>query len=256
MVDDEPYARRKLRGFLEAHPDAGAIEEASDGVAAKEKIASFRPDLVFLDIRMPGLSGLELADALGRESPPYLIFTTAYDAYAARAFELDAVDYLLKPFDHVRFNLAMDRCLRRMAQGERLPNPGLLRQLLHSLEQATLKLPAAAASPVLGVRAGNELRFLRPQEVSYIRARGDYVEIAAGVERIRAREHIGDLEQRLQGDGFVRIHRSVLINKAHIAAIRPKRKGDQEVILDNGETFVSSAAYKANIKALIGQDKS
>ncbi len=249
IVDDEPHARDSLRVLLAGEPDFEIIGEGVDGMDALDKIRRLAPELLFLDVQMPGLTGMQLLEALRGERIPYLIFTTAYSHYATQAFDMDAVDYLLKPFDEIRLRRALKRVKQRLGEGARAFGGENLSRLHQGLERLTHLLDGRRPLESLTVHVGTKLRFMDPQKIRYIKAEGNYVRIVGDGEPVLARERIAAMEKQLRDARFLRIHRSLLINLACLRELRPYEHGDYEFVLDNGESLVSSAAYRKQIRA-------
>lgn len=247
IVDDEPHARADIRVLLEREPQFELVGECVDGVDALERIRDLSPALLFLDIQMPGLTGLQLLDVIPTDRVPYLIFTTAYHQYAAQAFDMDAVDYLLKPFDEARFRRALEKVKLKLSEGL---SPDIHR-LQSDLERFTVLLKSGQQTQPFTVRVGTRIRFMDPKKIRYIKAEGNYVRIVGDEESVLARERIADMEKQLQDAGFLRIHRSVLINLSCTKEMRPHEYGEYEFVLENGESFVSSAAYRERIRAIV-----
>lgn len=226
LVDDEPLARSVLRQALAGHADVQILGECGDGDEALARIPAWAPDLLFLDIHMPGLDGFELLQAL--EAPPLVIFTTAYDQHALRAFEAQALDYLLKPLDPARVDQALEkvRIQMRGRQAAR-PEPWLQR---------------------LVVRRGDRLVPLRVAELDWIGAEGNYVALHQGEATYLHRESLASLEGRLDPDRFLRIHRSLLVNVERVKDLQPDPNGDLQVRLHSGALLPLSRRFKAQVK--------
>lgn len=248
VVDDEPHARQKLVKFIEAMPDLALIGACQNGREAVEMVRRESPDLVFLDIQMPELGGFEALERLGRDRLPYIIFTTAYSEYAARAFEVEAVDYLLKPFDATRFERAVARARRLLGEGppKTAPAGGVAEQFAALLDRRLGKSR-------LMVKVGTGIRPLDVAAILYVEAEGDYLKLRVAGEELRIRERMKDIEQQLADAGMVRIHRSVLVNLDHVREMKPKKHGDYEFLMSDGTRFVSGPTYRANVKRLLEQ---
>jgi len=244
VVDDEPHARLKLTQLIEWIPDLELIGVCQDGREAVQAMRAQRPDLVFLDIRMPELSGFEVLEALDGEQLPYIVFTTAFSEYAAKAFEVEAVDYLLKPFDMTRFEQAVKRA-RRLKGAVHAAPPDLAR--LSAL------LDRRLGKARILVKVGNAIRPLDPAAILYVEAAGDYLRLVLADEELRIRERMKDIEEQVTGAGFVRIHRSVLVNLDHVREMKPKLHGDYEFQMSDGARFVSGSTYRGNVKRLLEQ---
>lgn len=239
IADDEPLARGTLRQLLADAPGVEVLWEASDGQQAADIIRANRPDLVFLDVQMPALDGFEVVDAVGPEAMPTTVFVTAYDQYAVRAFEVAAVDYLLKPFDDDRFFQALARARDAAQRHTATPT-----DLAHSLRQL-VEAQREAATEVLDrilVREGKTLSVLRTEAIDWVEADGDYAALHVGTRRHLLRETLTALERQL-GPEFVRVHRSALVNLRRIRDLRPTSSGDCTVHLLDGTPVRASRRY-------------
>ncbi|HEU4698838.1 MAG TPA: LytTR family DNA-binding domain-containing protein [Gemmatimonadales bacterium] len=259
-MDDEPLVRRGLRAVLAAEPDVAVIGECGDGREAVRRIRAERPDLVFLDVQMPELDGLGVVDALAAdERPPALVFVTAYDAYALRAFEVHAVDYLLKPFDEARLRTALARARQRLG-ATRVPADGA------RLAALLAELRPAAAAPERGVahrpdralerflvRTGDRLLPVAVTAVDWIEAADNYVRLHVGAERHALRETIKALEAQLDARRFARIHRSTIVNLDRVRELRPLPSGDCAVLLHDGTRLTLSRSFRAAFEARFGR---
>jgi len=238
IADDEAPARRKLARFLEARGDLEVVAEASNGVDAVDLIAITKPEIVFLDIHMPDLDGLGVADAIARApSPPAIVFVTAHDEYALRAFDVSAVDYLLKPYDRARFDLAVERALARAA----MPDAGANALLARIVAQA--RNEEGFAKRLLVPQENGRSFFLGVGEIVRVASDGNNVELHTRRGRFRLRSTMEALEARLDPAQFVRVHRSHLINIDAVAAIEPAFHGDLTAILRDGERVPWSRRY-------------
>jgi two-component system LytT family response regulator len=249
VVDDEPPARNRIKSLMKDQADLVLVGESGDGLDALQKVRELAPDLLFLDIRMPGMTGLELGRALRDDKRPYIVFTTAYDEYAADAFTVDAVDYLVKPFDKTRFREALARVRERIGSGA--PPTAELGKLLERL--ATLVPGAASRDPErLAVKDGTRLRIIDLPQVTYIQADGDYLDIhLAGGEHFLIRERMRSMEQRVPAETFARISRSVLLNLHHVSEIRSGERSNYVFSLKSGERFASGTTYRDAVRALV-----
>ncbi|HEX9985447.1 MAG TPA: LytTR family DNA-binding domain-containing protein [Thermoanaerobaculia bacterium] len=242
IVDDEPIARRGLRRLLEREPDVEIAGEAGSGPAAVEAIREHEPDLVFLDIQMPGMSGLEVVEAIGAEAMPAVVFVTAFDRYALDAFDRNAADYVLKPVDPERFERALGRARQRIATGDRRD---LEKRLLRLLETAR---PRAER---LIVRSANRVQFVEIAEIDWIHAEDNYVRIHAGANTYLLRETVTSLEQRLDAGQFLRIRRSTIVRIDRVKEVRSLLNGTFELVLKDGTKVVSSRRYREKIETLL-----
>jgi two-component system LytT family response regulator len=232
IVDDERPARDKLRRMLEQEPGIAAIEEARDGVEALQRIARFRPDAAFFDIQMPEVSGLELAASLPAPAP-LIVFVTAFDQYAIRAFDANAIDYLLKPYDHARLQRALQR----------------LRERLQALPAADPALPAFDnGHPVrqLLVTERGVTRVVRVEQVGWIETADNYVMLHCAAEHPLMRQTLAGLLEKL-GSGFVRCHRRAAVQLSWIDSVVALDKGDCELVLRGGARVPCSRQYRAGV---------
>jgi len=248
LVDDEELARRGLRVRLERSDDVSVVGEYENGAAALPAIRLVAPDLVFLDIQMPGMSGLEVAAALDSETSPHVIFVTAFDSYAVKAFEVHALDYILKPVDDVRLAAALARA-RRVVQGARDRDFGRRVALaLASISPAVATPPEQP--PRFLVRAGDRMIVIRVEEIDWIEASGDYVSIHVGKKSWLQRESIAAVADRYAAHGIVRIHRSTLVKVDRVTELRPLANGEFTVVLRDGTELKLSRSYRNALEAL------
>jgi two-component system LytT family response regulator len=231
VVDDEPIARQAIVRLLRDEPDVELLGECGDGVAALAAIRDQSPDLVFLDIQMPGMSGLDVVASIGHERMPATVFVTAFEQYAVRAFEANAVDYLVKPFSRERFAGTLRRARARLAAGEGVDgtSAALILQALDALRQRDDYLTR------LPVRSDEHIRFIDVDDIVWIKASGNSVQIhrADGVHEMR--ETMNALAARLDPRHFARVHRSAIINVRRIQAIHPWFNGHHVVTMDTGQ---------------------
>ncbi len=239
IVDDEELARQLLREYAATVPDLEVVAECANGFDAVKAISELKPDLVFLDVQMPKLDGFEVLELIGREVP--VIFTTAYDTYAVRAFEAHAVDYILKPFSLDRFQVAVDRSRQRI--GAAVPNAGEL--------AAAAREPAHYASRIV-VKDGTKVRIITTERLDFAEAQDDYVALHAEGKSYLKQQTITRLESLLDPQQFVRIHRSYLVNVARVARIEPYTKGSRVAVLIDGTQLPVSRAGYDRLNALLG----
>lgn len=249
VVDDEPYSRLKLVKLIEAVPDLKLVGTCQNGREAVDAVRHERPDLVFLDIQMPELDAFEALERIGHGQLPYIIFTTAYSEYAARAFEVEAVDYLLKPFDQTRFERALARARRLLTEAATRGVP----PVTSVAELLTALLDRRLGKARIMVKVGNGIRPLDVAAILYVQSEGDYLRLKLVGEELRIRERMKDIEQQVADAGFVRIHRSVLVNLEHVCEMKPKKHGDYEFRMSDGVRFVSGSTYRGNVKRLLDQ---
>jgi two-component system LytT family response regulator len=240
IVDDEPLARSALQNVLSARRDISLIETAGDGVEALEKLRHDRFDLVLLDVSMPELSGFGVIDALAKSARPLpaVVFVTAYHEHAIDAFDRQAVDYVLKPFAAERVHTAIDRAIAR-TQSERASE--LLRNLLQTRPEAPVRL---------AMKTNGGVTFIAPSEISFVHAEGNYVLVQCHTGSHLLREGISTIAERLRPFGFIRIHRSIVVNSAHVAEIRHSYTGEYWLKLRNGKEFPVTRSYKNDLGAL------
>lgn len=275
VVDDEPAARRGIVLLLERDPDILIVGEASSGAEAVQKIQSERADLVFLDVQMPEMNGfkvLEALDARGAQRPA-VIFVTAFDQHALRAFEVNAVDYLLKPFEDERFWAALRRAKSELVRRQTDALSEKLSDLLHHLQTnvptAVPAAPAAAAATAASVsaeqsgaqesitrerillRSGGEIYFVKAEDIDWIEAEGDYMKFHAGGRVHMLRETMAHLEERLDSRRFIRIHRSTIVNIDRVKKLSPSFAGEYAVILHDGTKLRLSRGYHDRLQDLM-----
>jgi len=242
IVDDEPLARDRLRSLMSWQPDVEVVAECTNGVDAVSAICTEKPDLVFLDIQMPEMDGFAVLESIGEADMPVIVFVTAYDSYAIRAFEVHAMDYLLKPFDRGRFEVSLERARSRIRQGQ---VGDLSRQLMSLLDAARPSRPRVNRDVErLVLKSGGRVYFLRVEEIDWVEAAGNYVRLHAGRESHLMRESLSSLEERLDPNRFIRIHRSTIINIERVKELRPLFHGDYEVILQDGTQVTLSRSYR------------
>ena len=247
VADDEAPARQRIIDLLRRNPQVGAIIEASDGCRAVEILQSRRPDLVFLDVQMPEQNGLEVIAAVSADRMPLTVFVTAYDEHAIRAFEANALDYLLKPFSDERFEMTMARV------GERM-NERSLREFGRRILRMISAAPTADV-PLdrLVVKSGGSTRFVRVADIDWIEAAGVYANLHIGGKEMLYRAALNELAERLDPLRFVRAHRSAIVNIESILRLEPISHGDFEVILKDGSRSRISRTYRGQLEKRLGQ---
>lgn len=244
IVDDERLAREAIRDLLLADREFQIAGECEDGAQAIEAIERLRPDAVFLDVQMPVLDGFAVVEAVGVEQMPLTVFVTAYDQYALKAFEAQALDYVLKPFDDDRFRRVLQRLKRQFAATE--SNRGeRLRELIRGVHPESVDR--------IAIKSGGRVTFVQRSEILWFGAFGNQVKVRAGGETLVIRETIKNLENRLDGDRFVRIHRSTIVNVEHVREIRPWYTGEYIVVISDGHELTLSRGYRANLPRLRGR---
>jgi two-component system LytT family response regulator len=244
VADDEPLAREWLRNLLAVEPDVEIVGEVGDGFRAVLAIQELKPDVVFLDIQMPGLDGFGVLEMLGPRELPALVFVTAYDQYALRAFEVHALDYILKPFGQERLRATLERVrarLRSAATGDALESLSSLVEELHSLRAAPLWLL---------VREDGRSFFVKSAEIDWIEAARNNVVLHVGKVAHTYHDTMQGVEARLDRRRFLRIHRSTIVNIERIRDLEPWFNGDYVVTLRDGTKLTLSASYRSVLKAL------
>ena len=266
IVDDEAVARSRLRRLLVAHTDVTIVGEAEEGLSALDAILAHRPDLVFLDVRMPELDGFEVLSELSPHEVPEIVFVTAFSDHAPKAFDVGALDYLLKPYDPDRLAQTLSRARER----SRDETGAGSKQLLAAIETLTREQRAlrsalgartASATPapnaerlqerILVTRRGHGV-FVTLADVDYVESAGNYIKLHIDTESHRLRVRLSDMEQRLDPTRFARIHRTVIVNITRVAEIQPWFSGDAIVMLANGTKLRLSRHYRTAIEAMFG----
>jgi len=247
IVDDEPLARGKLRALLAKETDVEIVGEAGDGVFAVKAVLDHKPDLVFLDVQMPELDGFGVLAAIPQAQRPAIVFVTAHNQFALKAFEVHALDYLLKPFDRERFQ----RTLQRARQ--LLSTPGDQKQLQHQLSTLLASMKPSASSPDrLAVKTGGRTLFVNTAEIDWVEAADNYVKLHLGSKELLMRETMASIEQRLGRAGFVRISRSTIVHPRTVRELQPLFHGDQAVILKTGAQLTLSRTHRDALEKLVG----
>jgi two-component system LytT family response regulator len=241
IVDDEPLARQRMQRLLRGEPDLKLLPPCADGRAAVAAILDQRPDLLFLDVQMPGMTGFEVLSAVGSRAMPVVIFVTAHDRFALQAFEAEALDYLLKPFGTERVHKALTRARELLAGGTRRK----LEQQYSGLLRATA---GVRDDTCVLVKKRERVFVLRPEEIDFVEAYGDYVRLRAGADLHLVRGTLGDMERRLAPAGFVRIHRSRLVNWQRVREFTADRDHDPVVVLRDGRRLDASPNYLRDLR--------
>lgn len=252
IVDDETPARRRMRSLLNELDDITIVGECANGAEALAAIRESAPDLVFLDVQMPALDGFDVIVRLDEEELPAIIFVTAYNQYALRAFDVNAVDYLLKPFDKERLATAIARARSRTAQSERDSEQTALRKLIAELRSQRGET-ATSYPDRLAVRDGGAITFVRVADIDWIESSHNYVTLHCGAESRLMRGSLKDLEKTLDPERFIRIHRSAIVNIDSIKEIVPWFHGDQRVTLHTGATLTLSRNRRSALNRLLGE---
>ena len=247
VADDEPLARERLSGLLGQEPDIEVVGQARDGEEAVTAIHDDSPDLVFLDVQMPQMSGFDVIEAVGSDKMPLVIFVTAYDQHALKAFQVRALDYLLKPFDRERFQEALTRARQQLERDE---NGDLGRRLLALVKDLRRDQPK---SDRLVVKSGGRLFFLRTDEIDWVEAAGNYVRLHVGPGSHLLRETMNAIEGRLDPEKFFRIHRSRIVNMERIQELQPWLNGEYAVLLRTGTRLTLSRGYREKLQDRLGR---
>jgi len=247
VADDEPLARERLSGLLSQEPDIEVVGQARDGEEAVTAIHDDSPDLVFLDVQMPQMSGFDVIEAVGSDKMPLVIFVTTYDQHALKAFQVRALDYLLKPFDRERFKDALSRARKQLERDE---NGDLGRRLLALVKDLRRDQPK---SDRLVVKSGGRLFFLRTDEIDWVEAAGNYVRLHVGPGSHLLRETMNAIEGRLDPEKFFRIHRSRIVNMERIQELQPWLNGEYAVLLRTGTRLTLSRGYREKLQDRLGR---
>jgi two-component system LytT family response regulator len=247
IVDDEPLARERLAALLANEADIEILGQCRDGEEAVSAILDHAPQLVFLDVQMPHMNGFEVIEAVGSERMPLVIFVTAYDQHALKAFQVRALDYILKPFDRERFSDALQRARRQI---EREETGDLGRRLLALVKDLRRDQPRTDR---LVVKSGGRLFFLRMDEIDWIEAAGNYVRLHVGTTSHLLRETMNAIEGRLDPEKFFRIHRSRIVNMERIQEMQPWLNGEYAVVLRTGTRLTLSRGYREKLQDRIGR---
>ncbi|HEY0139883.1 MAG TPA: LytTR family DNA-binding domain-containing protein [Thermoanaerobaculia bacterium] len=252
IVDDEPIARRGILQRLRGEADLEVVGECGDGAAAIDAITGLAPDLVFLDIQMPEVGGFDVVEAIGVARMPAVVFVTAYDEHALRAFDVHAVDYVLKPIDRHRFRTAVERARRRLADapGQQLEEGELSldRRIAAALRE--LGRPAQDYAKRLAIKGDGRVILVDVDEVDRLEAAGNYVEVHSGARHHLLRETMASLEARLDPARFVRVSRSSIVNGDRVRELQPMFNGDFVVVLRDGTKVAGSRRYRAGFEML------
>jgi two-component system LytT family response regulator len=230
IVDDEPLARSNLRTLLKRDPDVEIVSECGSGMEALAEIREKKPDLVFLDVQMPECDGFDVLEQLGASTPPALVFVTAYDQYALRAFESGALDYLLKPFDDARFVRTLVRAKQRIGSASAAP------QIIERL----------------AIKNAGQVLFLKLSEIEWIEAADYYVCLHVGTRSHLLRRSMAEVNEELQGTSFCRIHRSAIVNLERVRQLATSEDGGSEVVLTSGTRLPLSRRYRKDLQARMG----
>jgi two-component system, LytTR family, response regulator len=252
LVDDEPLALRKLRRLLSGERDVHIIDECSEGRQAAAAIRRHTPDLVFLDIQIPELDGFEVLAALGEDELPVIVFVTAYDEHALRAFDAHALDYLLKPVTRERFRESLDHARARVRERRAA---GIVDERLLALKaERDARTSANRHLTRIAVKSGGSAFFVRPEEVDWIEAADNYVRLHVGATSHLVRESLRMLEAKLDSRMFLRVHRSAIVNVDAIRELQPWFHGDHVMILRSGARLTCSRRYDERLRLMLAND--
>ena len=247
IVDDESLARERIRDMLASDPSIEIVAECANGEEAIDAIQQYSPDLVFLDVEMPGIDGFGVLEALPPEQTPTVVFVTAYDQYAVRAFEVYALDYLLKPFDQERFDKALKRVKNQLASEK---SDALSERILRAIEDIKTK-------PVhlerLVIKMNGHVFFMKAEEIDWLEAEGNYVRLHSGKESYLLRDTISALESQLDPKKFIRVHRSAIVNVDRISELQPWFHGEYRIVLREGVQLTLSRTYREKLHELLGR---
>ncbi len=247
IVDDESLARDMLREMLQSDRQVVIVGESANGREAVEAIRTHSPDLIFLDVQMPELGGFEVLETIGAGPLPHVIFVTAYDQYAVRAFEVHALDYILKPFDQDRFDVAWRRARAHILAQQNGGTDQRILQLLEELKAGNKYLER------LVLKSGGRIYFLETSDIDWIEAEGNYVSVHSGKKSHLLRETISSLESQLDPKKFVRIHRSSIVRIDRIQELQPWFHGEYRVILNSGTQLTLSRNYREKLHEALGK---
>lgn len=245
VVDDEDLARQRVQSLLAQRADFDVVGECATGAEAVRAIRELQPEVVLLDVQMPELDGFDVISEIGAQNMPLVIFATAFDEYAIDAFEVGAVDYLLKPVDEERFNRTLDRAAKRLRQSADDTTVAQMSSLLRRINSLT------ASTGRFAVKVHGKILFLDPAEIYWIQARDDIARVHLTDSAYDVREPLSHLEARLPGNTFLRVHRSVIVNTAHIRAAEPFDQGDQMLILRNGKRLTTGRSYRKVVQEFL-----
>ena len=243
IVDDEALARRRLRALLASEPRVEVVGEAESGTAAVRMLRELDVDLLLLDIQMPGLDGFGVMRAIDANAMPLVVFVTAYDEYAVSAFEVNAVDYVLKPVVESRFRMAIGRAIERLER----PRADVTAAVMAALDRIS---PPAQAKRI-PIRTENGVTFVRAADLDWAEVDGSVIRLHVGRETHVIRETMAEFEQRVPSTTFLRIHRSRLVNVERVREVQPWFKGDFLLILQDGTRLVSGRTYRERVKQLL-----
>ena len=249
IADDEPLVRAFLRSNLELAPDVRVVAACADGDEAVAAIHVHAPDVAFLDVQMPGYDGFEVIEAIGPSQMPLVVFVTAFDEYAIRAFEVHAIDYLLKPFSGERVLRAVERVRVRLAERARAHQADHLEKVVQAIRAGRQR------TPTLPVRVGDGIELVRVSEIDRVEADSNYVVVHAGARALVMRETLGAIERKLDSTLFVRVHRSHLVNATRVRQLRYLFHGEYELTLTDGSRIGTGRTYSHAVQRLLHSNR-
>lgn len=247
IIDDEPLLRERVRTLLKEYGDIELIGECRDGQEAVNMILIERPDLIFLDIQMPELDGFEVIKAISDEYLPAIVFITAFDEYAIRAFEVNAIDYLLKPINESRFKQAVERTIDRLQQPDRHAHD-FDRNLLNLITGLRASQPYTTR---FVVRSGTKLSFVRASDIDWIDVADNYVRLHVSGREHLVRDTLKSVESQLNPETFVRVHRSIIINLDRVETVEPYFHGEYVITIKDGARLRTSRSYSERLRTLL-----
>ncbi len=251
VADDESLARQKLLILLDSEPQVKVVAECQDGRQTVSAIRSLRPDMLLLDIQMPDLDGFQVLSQISLEEMPVVIFTSAYDQYAIRAFEANALDYLLKPFDQERLHHALEKARSELRKAH---DREITHRILNLLSQVrSVALPTLEPDSRLVIKANGRVVFLDLDSIEWVEAAANYVRLNVGKESYLFRETISRISERLNASHFVRIHRSTIVNVRKIKELIPVNSGEYVVVLKSGRELSCSRGYRSALQGIVEQ---
>jgi two-component system LytT family response regulator len=255
IVDDEPIARRTLEKCCQASRDIEVVGQSRHGAEAVEAIRTLKPDIVFLDIEMRDVGGFAVIEQVGPEHMPLVVFVTAFDRYAVKAFEVNAVDYLLKPFDEARFDAAMKRVRERLTGGITPSLQAMLRESLRAVITASFNRTGDAPLKRIAADRDGRVVFVDVDDIECIEARGNYILVHTEAESFLTRSTLQQTEAQLDRTKFLRIHRSIIVNTAYIREMERSPGGEYTVTLRNRQRYTASGGYNHNLLDFIRRSR-
>jgi two-component system, LytTR family, response regulator len=255
IVDDEPIARRTLEKCCQASRDLEVVGQSRHGAEAVEAIRTLKPDIVFLDIEMRDVGGFAVIEQVGPEHMPLVVFVTAFDRYAVKAFEVNAVDYLLKPFDESRFEAAMKRVRERLTGGITPTVQAMLRESLRAVITASFNRSADAPLKRIAADRDGRVVFVDVDDIECIEARGNYILVHKQDESFLLRSTLQQTESTLDRTKFLRIHRSIIVNTTYIREMQRSPGGEYTVTLRNGQSYTASGGYNHKLLEFIRRSR-